>query len=388
MAQSSTAVEFKQVVKRFGKVVALHPLDLTIAKGELVTLLGPSGCGKTTLLRLIAGLELPSEGTIRINGRNVTGSSANQRDVSLVFQSYALFPHMSSLENVCYGLLASGMKKAQAIELALAKMELLGIADLGARLSSELSGGQQQRVAVARSLVLEPAVLMFDEPLSNLDAKLRRKVRQDIRDLQQNLNLTVVYVTHDQEEALAVSDRIVVMEKGRIITIGSPRELYESPATRFVADFIGDANLIDGELTSAGGQRVFRAENVEVPVLPPADIPDGPVALAIRPHRIRLGAVADGVLRGTLLRQAYLGSRIESLVAVVRTGDMESGKAQLGFETLTCVPIDLRLVDASLLSASEKEWLNAYHAWVRKTHAPHLSGKEQQWLENATQPVR
>ena len=150
MAQSSPAVEFKQVVKRFGKVVALQPLDLTIAKGELVTLLGPSGCGKTTLLRLIAGLELPSEGTIRINGRNVTGSSANQRDVSLVFQSYALFPHMSSLENVCYGLLASGMKKAQAIELALAKMELLGIADLGARLSSELSGGQQQRVAVAR----------------------------------------------------------------------------------------------------------------------------------------------------------------------------------------------------------------------------------------------
>ncbi|UUZ62106.1 ABC transporter ATP-binding protein [Polaromonas sp. P1(28)-13] len=315
MAQSSTAVEFSQVAKRFGRVIALHPLDLTIAKGELVTLLGPSGCGKTTLLRLIAGLELPSEGTIRIDGRNVTGTSANQRDVSLVFQSYALFPHMSSLENVCYGLLASGMKKAQAIELALAKMELLGIADLGARLSSELSGGQQQRVAVARSLVLEPAVLMFDEPLSNLDAKLRRKVRQDIHDLQQNLNLTVVYVTHDQEEALAVSDRIVVMEQGRIVTIGSPRELYESPATRFVADFIGDANLIDGELTSASGQRVFRAENVEVTVLPPADMPDGPVALAIRPHRIRLGAVADGVLQGTLLRQAYLGSRIESLVA-------------------------------------------------------------------------
>ncbi len=315
MAQSPTAVEFRQVVKRFGKVVALHPLDLTIAKGELVTLLGPSGCGKTTLLRLIAGLELPSQGSIRIDGRDVTGSSANQRDVSLVFQSYALFPHMSSLDNVCYGLLASGMKKAQAIELALAKMELLGIADLGGRLSSELSGGQQQRVAVARSLVLEPAVLMFDEPLSNLDAKLRRKVRQDIRDLQQNLNLTVVYVTHDQEEALAVSDRIVVMEKGRIITIGSPRELYEAPSTRFVADFIGDANLIDGELASANGQRVFRAENVELSVLPPLGMPDGPVALAIRPHRIRLGELAGSVLAGTLLRQAYLGSRIESLVA-------------------------------------------------------------------------
>ena len=308
------AVEFKQVVKRFGTVVALHPLNLTIAKGELVTLLGPSGCGKTTLLRLIAGLELPSEGRISIDGRDVTGKSANQRDVSLVFQSYALFPHMTSLENVCYGLAASGMKKPQAIELAQSKMELLGIADLGGRLSSELSGGQQQRVAVARSLVLEPAVLMFDEPLSNLDAKLRRKVRQDIRDLQQNLNLTVVYVTHDQEEALAVSDRIVVMEKGRIAAMGGPRDLYEAPPTRFIADFIGDANLINGDLVTVQGQHFFRADKVDVRVVPPAGMADGQVALAIRPHRIRLGEQEGSVLPGKVLRQAYLGSRIESLV--------------------------------------------------------------------------
>ena len=318
MAQSQSspvAVEFKQVVKRFGSVVVLPPLDLTISKGELVTLLGPSGCGKTTLLRLIAGLELPSEGTIRIDGRDVTGVSANQRDVSLVFQSYALFPHMSVLENVCYGLTASGVKKPQAIEMARAKMELLGIADLGGRLSSQLSGGQQQRVAVARSLVLEPAVLMFDEPLSNLDAKLRRKVRQDIRDLQQDLNLTVVYVTHDQEEALAVSDRILVMEKGRIAAMGAPRELYEAPTTRFIADFIGDANLINGELVHVNGQHFFRAENVDVAVLPPTGMTDGPVALAIRPHRIRLGDKEGSVLPGQVLRQAYLGSRMESLVA-------------------------------------------------------------------------
>ncbi len=315
MTQAPVAVEFKQVVKRFGKVVVLPALDLTIAKGELVTLLGPSGCGKTTLLRLIAGLELPSEGSIRINGRDVTGVSANQRDVSLVFQSYALFPHMTALENVCYGLLASGIKKPEAIEQAQAKMELLGIADLGGRLSSQLSGGQQQRVAVARSLVLEPAVLMFDEPLSNLDAKLRRKVRQDIRDLQQNLNLTVVYVTHDQEEALAVSDRILVMEKGRIAAMGGPRDLYEAPSTRFIADFIGDANLINGELILVNGQHFFRAENVDVPVLPPAGMVDGLVALAIRPHRIRLGESEGSVLPGQVLRQAYLGSRMESLVA-------------------------------------------------------------------------
>ena len=314
MEQSSVAVEFSQVVKRFGQVVALHPLDLTIFKGELVTLLGPSGCGKTTLLRLIAGLELPSEGTIRINGRDVTGVSANQRDVSLVFQSYALFPHMNSLENVCYGLLASGIKKPQAIELARAKMELLGIAELGSRLSSELSGGQQQRVAVARSLVLEPAVLMFDEPLSNLDAKLRRKVRQDIRDLQQSLNLTVVYVTHDQEEALAVSDRIVVMQQGRIAAIGSPRALYESPQTRFIADFIGDANLIEGELTTVAGTHWFRAGTLGMAVASSSGNADGPVALAIRPHRIRVGPVEGSVITGTVLRQAYLGSRIESIV--------------------------------------------------------------------------
>ena len=312
---AAVAVQFTQVVKRFGPVTVLHPLDLTIGKGELVTLLGPSGCGKTTLLRLIAGLELPSEGKIAIDGRDVTGMSANQRDVSLVFQSYALFPHMSVLDNVCYGLTASGVKKAQAVEMARTKMELLGIADLGDRLSSQLSGGQQQRVAVARSLVLEPAVLMFDEPLSNLDAKLRRKVRQDIRDLQQSLNLTVVYVTHDQEEALAVSDRIVVMEKGRIAAMGAPHELYEAPATRFIADFIGDANLINGDLVQAGGQHFFRAAGVDVPVLPPQGMADGPVALAIRPHRIRLGELAGSVLPGQVLRQAYLGSRMESLVS-------------------------------------------------------------------------
>jgi iron(III) transport system ATP-binding protein len=315
MNQSTpVAVEFSQVVKRFDKVVALHPLDLTIGKGELVTLLGPSGCGKTTLLRLIAGLELPSEGKIRIDGRDVTGMSANQRDVSLVFQSYALFPHMNALENVCYGLLASGVAKPRAIEMAQAKMELLGIAELGARLSSQLSGGQQQRVAVARSLVLEPAVLMFDEPLSNLDAKLRRKVRQDIRDLQQSLNLTVVYVTHDQEEALAVSDRIVVMEKGRIAAIGTPHQLYESPQTRFIADFIGDANLIEGELRTVDGSLVFCAGTMEMVVASSSGNSDGPVALAIRPHRIRVGTVEGSVIAGTLRRPAYLGSRIECIV--------------------------------------------------------------------------
>ncbi|MBU3737570.1 MAG: ABC transporter ATP-binding protein [Rhodoferax sp.] len=331
-AHETPAVEFNQVVKRFGTVVALHPLDLRIAQGELVTLLGPSGCGKTTLLRLIAGLEQASSGQIRINGRDVTGVSANQRDVSLVFQSYALFPHMSALDNVCYGLLASGMKKAQAIEQARSKMAQLGIEDLGARLSSQLSGGQQQRVAVARSLVLEPAVLMFDEPLSNLDAKLRRKVRQDIRDLQQELHLTVVYVTHDQEEALAVSDRIVVMEKGRIAAMGGPRELYESPSSRFIADFIGDANLIDAELFTRAGRRCLRCGALELTDLPDTQAADGPVALAIRPHRIQLGEPGTGLIQGTVLRQAYLGSRMESVV------DTEAGELLVFSDPLQSLP--------------------------------------------------
>ena len=230
-----------------------------MSPGELVTLLGPSGCGKTTTLRMVAGLEPVTSGRIAIGGTDVTLRAANERDVSMVFQSYALFPHMTVLENVCYGPLSTSSDKAKARELAHAKLEMLGLAGLGDRLPSELSGGQQQRVAVARSLVLEPAVLLFDEPLSNLDAKLRRRVRQEIRDLQQSLELTVIYVTHDQEEALAVSDHIIVMESGRIAQKGTPHELYEPPASRFLADFIGDANLVDGEIEASDGGRAFAA---------------------------------------------------------------------------------------------------------------------------------
>ena len=199
---SAPAVEFRGVSKRYGAVTALDAISFSIERGTLVTLLGPSGCGKTTILRLIAGLEQASDGRILIDGDDVTLLSAAERDVSMVFQSYALFPHMTVLENVCYGLRASGMRKAQAVELAQAKLALVGLAGYDARLPSELSGGQQQRVAVARAIVLEPKVLLFDEPLSNLDAKLRRRVREEIRELQQSLSLTAVYVTHDQQEAL------------------------------------------------------------------------------------------------------------------------------------------------------------------------------------------
>src|SRR5258705_6427409 len=245
MEKSAGGVVFEHVTKRYGEVTAVDDVSFRVAPAELVTLLGPSGCGKTTTLRMVAGLESVSGGRILIGETDVTLRAANERDVSMVFQSYALFPHMSVLENVCYGPLSMGTDKAKARELALAKLTMLGLAGLGARLPSELSGGQQQRVAVARSLVLEPAVLLFDEPLSNLDAKLRRRVRQEIRDLQQSLELTVIYVTHDQEESLAVSDHIIVMEAGTIAQKGSPFGLYESPGSRSPAVFIGNAKRVE-----------------------------------------------------------------------------------------------------------------------------------------------
>jgi iron(III) transport system ATP-binding protein len=232
----------------------------------------------------------------------------------MVFQSYALFPHMSVLDNVCYGPLAMGMPKAKARELARAKLTMLGLAGLEQRLPSELSGGQQQRVAVARSLVLEPAVLLFDEPLSNLDAKLRRRVRQEIRELQQSLRLTVLYVTHDQEEALAVSDHVIVMEGGRIAQQGTPAELYEAPASRFLADFIGDANLVEGEVAVTADGTRFTSGGVSV-MLPTNSVPSGPATLAVRPHRLRITAPGAGLLSAECRRVAYLGSRVEYVVA-------------------------------------------------------------------------
>jgi len=314
MTKDAGGVVFERVSKRYGGVTAVDDVSFRVATGELVTLLGPSGCGKTTTLRMVAGLEAVSAGRIRIGGTDVTLRAANERDVSMVFQSYALFPHMTVLENVCYGPLSMRSDKAQARELARAKLAMLGLTGLEERLPSELSGGQQQRVAVARSLVLEPAVLLFDEPLSNLDAKLRRRVRQEIRELQQSLALTVIYVTHDQEEALAVSDRIIVMDSGRIAQQGTPYELYEAPASRFLADFIGDANLVDGELASGANGAMFTAGGVGAAVRADGVAP-GPATLAVRPHRLRIVDAAQGLLPGVCRRAAYLGSRIEYVVA-------------------------------------------------------------------------
>jgi iron(III) transport system ATP-binding protein len=310
--KQAASVEFRNVTKRYGDVKAVDSVSFNIEPGTLVTLLGPSGCGKTTTLRMIAGLEMASEGQILIGGRDVTRLSAADRDVSMVFQSYALFPHMSVLENVAYGPSVQGMSKRDAEAMAVEKLGLVGLSGLEKRAPSELSGGQQQRVAVARALVLEPQVLLFDEPLSNLDAKLRRRVREDIRELQQSLNLTVAYVTHDQEEALAVSDKIIVMSNARIAQTGTPRELYEEPADLFVADFIGDANILGGKLVEVNGSRGRVQIDGLFVDLPHRGVGQGAVKLAVRPDAIFLNeGPAGGGIAGSIKKASYLGTQVE-----------------------------------------------------------------------------
>ena len=310
IGSKAAPVRFDRVSKVFGKdVIAVDSINLLVQAGKLVTLLGPSGCGKTTTLRMIAGLEMASSGTITIGDRDVTKLPATDRDVSMVFQSYAHFPHMSFLENVMYGLTFSGFVKEEARSRALHGLDLVGLKGFDSRLPSELSGGQQQRVAVARALVLEPQVLLFDEPLSNLDAKLRRQVREDIRAIQQDLGLTVVYVTHDQEEALAVSDEIVVMRNAAIAQIGTPRQLYDAPNDRFVADFIGEANLLACQIISVEGD----VATIEIEgyhhTLPARGLRSGAATIAVRPSRLVIGS--DQGVPATVAKATYVGVRME-----------------------------------------------------------------------------
>jgi iron(III) transport system ATP-binding protein len=307
------SVEFRNVIKRYGAATAVAGINFIVESGTLVTLLGPSGCGKTTTLRMIAGLELPSEGRILIADRDVTNLNATERDVSMVFQSYALFPHMNVLENVSYGLRRSGLTRDDAARRAREGLATVGLAGYEARQPSELSGGQQQRVAVARALVLKPSVLLFDEPLSNLDARLRRQMREEIRELQQRLRLTVVYVTHDQQEAMAVSDRIIVMNAGRIEQQGTPRDLYERPATPFLARFMGESNPAHGRVTRLDEQHVrVRLGPAEIDI-DNATAPDGEATVAVRPEAITVETAPGpaGAVPGTVTKASYVGTHIE-----------------------------------------------------------------------------
>jgi iron(III) transport system ATP-binding protein len=345
---SPARVELRQLVKRFGKdVMAVDHVDLVIERGQLVTLLGPSGCGKTTTLRLIAGLERPSGGTITLDQDDVTRLPAYLRDITMVFQSYALFPHMNVFENVAYGVRVARRPEAEVKARVAEALAMVGLEELGERSVAALSGGQQQRVALARALVIRPRVLLFDEPLSNLDAKLRRRVREDIRELQQRLGITSVYVTHDQEEALAISDRIVVMNRGLIEQIGDPHTLYTRPATRFVADFIGSANFLpgrwDGRVIDVLG---YRYEHLQ-------DVPSGPVTVMVRPEAVEFAREGETGLQATYVSSSYLGPATEyvfdvagqTLFATMTGGGLTSARRG--------DPVHLRLKDAgvSLLPA-------------------------------------
>jgi len=301
------SIEFRQVTKRYGDAkspLVVKGVDLVVPRGTLTTILGPSGCGKTTLLRMIAGLDAPSSGRILIDGQDVTTLGPAERNVSMVFQSYALFPHMNVLANVGYGLVVQGVPQGQAEQRARAAMDSVGFPGYDTRLPSELSRGHQKRVAVARALVLEPSVMLFDEPLSNLDARLRRSMREEIRALQQRLKLTVAYVTHDQSEALAVSDQIVVMNAGLIAQAGTPQQLYEQPSSEFVAGFMGEAMLFDGQALADGTVQLGPLR-----VQPRQPVAPGAVKVAVRPEAWRLSLdEAETGLRGTVQKSAYLGS--------------------------------------------------------------------------------
>ena len=304
-----TKISAKGVQVYYAENHAIKDVDVEIGDKTVTAFIGPSGCGKSTLLRMIAGLEKITGGTLEIDDMVVNDIPPSERGIAMVFQSYALFPHMSVLENVMYGLTFSGFGKEEARNRALTGLDLVGLKGFDGRLPSELSGGQQQRVAVARALVLEPQVLLFDEPLSNLDAKLRRQVREDIRAIQQDLGLTVVYVTHDQEEALAVSDEIVVMRNAAIAQIGTPRTLYDAPNDRFVADFIGEANLISCEIVSVTDDvATIEIENYQH-TLPARGLPPGPATLAVRPSRIHTRG--DTGVEATVDKATYVGVRME-----------------------------------------------------------------------------
>jgi iron(III) transport system ATP-binding protein len=304
-------ITIREVRKRFGPILAVDDVTLEILDGELFTLLGPSGCGKTTLLRLIAGFYRPDGGTLLFGDRVVNDIPPHARNIGMVFQNYALWPHMTVFGNVGYGLRLRGLR-GPALEARVEEgLRMVNLAGLGGRYPGQLSGGQQQRVALARALVLNPDILLLDEPLSNLDAKIRVQVRAEIRRLQQALGITTVYVTHDQEEALSLSDRVAVMRDGRVLQLGPPRELYERPRTRFVADFVGTNNLIPGTVRAREGEAASVETALGTLRARAADVAAGaPCVVAVRPEHLVLGPAADNVLRGQVIVAAYLGNAL------------------------------------------------------------------------------
>ncbi len=302
-----------------GRIHAVRDVNLSVVPGELLTLLGPSGCGKTTTLRMIAGFEQPTVGDIHIGDKNVTSLRANERNIGFVFQNYAIFPHLSVFENVGYGLRVQ-QKPEEEVKRAVAEvLELVGLAGYAQQHPHQLSGGEQQRVALARAIVFRPRILLFDEPLSNLDAKLRVQMRSEIQQLQKRLGITTVYVTHDQEEAMAISDRIAVMNSGSIVQIASAEDLYDRPTNEFVARFIGRTNLFDGKLRSvSAGETVVEVlgQAIAAPSAPDGLKAGDAVRVMIRPERIQLTSDGAQGMKAKVLSRTFLGEKTEFHVTV------------------------------------------------------------------------
>ncbi len=350
-------ISVRNLVKRFGDKTIIDGISLDIADGELVSLLGPSGCGKTTTLRCIAGLETPEEGRIEIDGEVVFDSASGimvepyNRSIGMVFQSYAIWPHLTVFENVAFPLRVRRRPNAEVEQKVVRALEMVGLGAFRDRSSQQLSGGQQQRVAVARAIVHAPAVLLFDEPLSNLDAKLRDRTRAELRKLQRDLHVATVYVTHDQAEALSLSDRILVMSEGRILQQGTPEDIYHAPTDSFVADVVGAANFLAVEFRGQGLDGIRAVTRDGAPVrASTGSVPPGPGTIMIRPDKLRLepaGPSQENRLPGTIRQRLFLGGHFEYLVEVgadtVRVISVvlmqEGAPVLVAFDAVDCVAL-------------------------------------------------
>jgi len=320
-------VELHDIALAFGKTQVLRDIDLVIEPGEFFALLGPSGSGKSTLLRVIAGFAFPQSGRVLVDGQDISGVPPWERNIGMVFQNYALWPHMTVSQNVAFGLEERKLPRAEIERRVADALDLVGLRELAARRPSQLSGGQQQRVALARTIAIEPKVLLLDEPLSNLDAKLRIHMRVELLALQRKLGITTIFVTHDQEEALSIADRVAVLDQGVIQQVGTPVELFDTPANRFIATFVGTINLLRGTLEKAGGGLVFRSETLGEIAIASGTASAGPVEIAIRPHAIFLAVPGKPLDAGRTWLDGTVGER-EFLGEFVRY-NVKVGTAQL-----------------------------------------------------------